>query len=391
MRYNLRHLRVVLAVAETASVTRAAEACRVSQPAVTQAIAKFEGMVGAALFSRTPHGLFLTPAGEILCRRVRRVFGLIDPALHEVAPRLKLTVTAAQLEALIAVCDSENFTLAARRLGLAQPTVHRAVAQLEKEADRVLFERTAYGTMATRAAQLLARAARLAFLELEQAEAELAEGRSDSAGRLVIGSMPLSRSHILPVTIARFREDYPHVPIEVIEGRYSELLAGLRRGESDLLIGALREPVPIEDIEQQALFSDEAAIVCGLRHPLAAKAAITISDLAAYPWVVALKGTPIRAQFDGLFADQGLPAPRSITQSGSLILMRELLDISEHLGFVSGGQAEAEIRRGLLVRLPFDLQHTTRAIGVTTRKDWLPTKAQAQFLRLLQETASGAV
>ncbi|MDE3029203.1 MAG: LysR family transcriptional regulator, partial [Paracoccaceae bacterium] len=134
MRLNLRHLRVFLAVIDLGSVTRAAAACHVSQPAVTQAIAKLEINTGAALFTRTPQGLFPTAPGKALALRVRRALSRLDPVLTDLSPRLKLTATTPQLRALIAVRETENFTLAARRLGLAQPTVHRAVNQLEREA-----------------------------------------------------------------------------------------------------------------------------------------------------------------------------------------------------------------------------------------------------------------
>ena len=120
MPYNLRHLRVFLAVAETHSVTRAAELCFVSQPAVTQALGKIASLAGATLFSRTPQGLYVTEAGETLACRVRRALAYLDPALSDVAPRLKVTVTRAQLNALIAVAETQNFTLAAKRLGLAR-------------------------------------------------------------------------------------------------------------------------------------------------------------------------------------------------------------------------------------------------------------------------------
>lgn len=137
-----------------------------SQPAVTQALSKLERMEGQHLFLRRPQGLFLTQAGEVLEARVSLAFALLDPVLGDLAPRLTLTATAAQLQALIAKRETENFTLAARRMGLAQPTVHRAVSQLEQEADRALFERTAHGLVASRAAQALAQTARLAFAEL---------------------------------------------------------------------------------------------------------------------------------------------------------------------------------------------------------------------------------
>ncbi len=57
MRHNLRHLRVFLAIAETGSITRAAEAARLSQPAVTQGLTRLEAALGAALFRRGPQGL----------------------------------------------------------------------------------------------------------------------------------------------------------------------------------------------------------------------------------------------------------------------------------------------------------------------------------------------
>jgi LysR family transcriptional regulator, regulator for genes of the gallate degradation pathway len=136
MKGNLRHLRVFSAVAASGSVTKAAERCRVSQPAVTQAINKLESEAGLKLFVRTPQGLFLTEAGTILEERVRRAFQLLDPVLEDLAPRLKITATSSQLESLIAVREAENFTLAARRMGISQPTVHRAVTQIEQEAAR---------------------------------------------------------------------------------------------------------------------------------------------------------------------------------------------------------------------------------------------------------------
>jgi DNA-binding transcriptional LysR family regulator len=336
-------------------------------------------VLGFPLFVRSRGALFADETGQLFAARVRRAFSCLDPALSELAPRLVLTATAAQLEALVAVCEAENFTLAAQRLGVAQPTVHRAVAQLEKEVGRSLFARTAYGMVPSRAAHHAARAARLAFAELQQGEADLADMRSLAGASIVAGGMPLSRSVILPQAIASFRRRRPNQPIRIIEGPYAELLGGLRRGEIDFLIGALRDPPPIDDVEQETLFHDVVVIVANRRHPLAGRPSVDLEGLASYPWIVAPRNTPIRAHFDALFGGAG-KAPANVVESSSLILMRELLDRSDALGFISGGQALAEIERGLMVRLPFDLAHTRRPIGITTRMGWLPTAAQSAFL-----------
>lgn len=380
---SLRHLRVFLAVARGGSVTRAAEVARISQPAVTQALAKLEAGAGLDLFRRTPQGLFATRAGEVLRERVARALDVLDQGFADMAPRLALTATRAQLTALVAVVETQNFSLAARRLGLAQPTTHRAVTQLEQEAGRDLFNRTAHGVLPTRACAALALAVRLAFAELDQAAAELAELAGREGGQIVVGAMPLSRSFILPQALGRFRRLRPLVPVLVQEGSYDELLTGLRRGEIDLLIGALRHPAPIEDVVQERLFDDSLVLLAGGTHPLR-RAPVTLQALGAHPWLVPRRGTPSRAQFDAMFAEAGLPPPQGMTETGSVILMREMLTDGHHLACISQAQARGELARGLVHALDFTVPGPARPIGLTLRHGWRPTPAQADLLAAIR-------
>ncbi len=384
---NLRHFRVFLAVATLGSPTAAAERARVSQPAVTQAIGKLEAAAGGPLFARSRQGFFLTERGRIFEARIRRAMTRLDAALAEVSPRLAVTATASQLRALIATAETLNFTLAARNLGLAQPTVHRAVAQIEQEAARPLFERSASGLLATRACRDLAQAARLAFSEFAQAEADLAEFDGREAGGITLGALPLARSVLLPGALARFRARRLRQRVTVLDGPYDEMLNGVRRGDIDLMIGALRDPAPVDDIAQETLFLDRIAIVARPGHPLAA-GAVAVETLARQGWVVPRPGTPSRAQFDALFADRDLPPPDSVLDCGSILLMRELLARSDLLGCISAQQAEAEIANGLLTRLETGLDWPGRPIGLTCRKGWVPTRAQALLIDLIRETAA---
>lgn len=386
MTFNLRHLRVLADVVATGSITRAAERAGVTQPAVTQAVASLGRSAGHPLLIRTPQGMFPSRAGALLARRIARALTPLDAALAELSPRLVRTATAPQLRALIATREAENFALAARRLRLAQPTVHRAVHQLAQEAGRPLFERTPHGLVATRPAATLAQAARLAFAELDQARAELAELAGRTAGGIVIGAMPLSRSFLLPRTIARFRETRPDLPIRALDGPYDDLMAGLRRGEVDFLVGALREPAPIGDVVQERLFDDSLVFVCRRDHPILSAGPVPLAALFRYPVVVATRETPTRSAFDELSARHGTPP--GLVETGSMILMRELLRLSDHLGCISRLQIEAEIGLGALVTVPVALAGTRRPIGLTFRADWLPTRAQAEFLEELRRVAA---
>ena len=384
---NLRHLRIFLAVADLGSPTRGAEHCHLSQPAVTQALRKIEARAGGALFLRTRGAFTLTERGEIFAHRVRRAMMRLDTALGDVSAALRVSASHAQLQALVALSERQNFTLVARSLGLAQPTVHRAVVQLEKQAGRKLFERSSLGVVATRACRRLADEARLAFAELDQADADLAQFDGRDVGRIVIGALPLSRSVVLPQALTLFRDEKPNQRISIIDGPYREMLAGLRRGEIDLIVGALRDPVPVGDIVQEGLFDDRLAVVARPGHALAAADMVPDHQLVASGWVVPGPGTPSRIQFDGYFAEHDLSFPASIVECGSILLMRELLRRSDLLGCISDQQAEAEVANGLLVRLRTGIAWSARTIGLSYRADWVPTRAQALLIEHIRAAA----
>lgn len=385
MQPSIRHLRMFQTLAETRSVTRAAELCRVSQPAVTQAMNKLEAEAGLQLLQRSPQGVFFAPAGEVLARRTARALGFLDHAMADMSASIRLQATRAQLMALIAVSETGNFTLAANRLGLAQPTVHRSISLLEHAAGVQFFERTGHGLIATRAARQLAQAARLAFAEISQAEGDLAALSGREVGRIVVGALPLSRTAILPAAMLRFREKRPGFPFEIVDGRYDELLGQLRRGEIDLIVGALRFPAPIEDILQEVLFEDSVVIVARHGHPVLSQPELTEADLSHYPWVAPRAETPIRRHVQP-FLD-GRAQQDSIVTS-SVVLMREILSASDHLGAVSRMQADAHGEAHSLAVVPFAIPGSLRPIGITTRQNWEPTAAQRDFIALLRELAA---
>lgn len=384
---NLRHLRLILALANLGSVTQAARLMGLSQPAVTQALNKLDRACGAPLFERTANGIFLTKHGYVLLPRLRAAFAKLDAALDDIAPRLRLTFSHPQMQALIAVSETENFTTAARRLGLAQPTVHRAITQIEQEVGRRLFDRTTIGILPNKQCERLAQAARLALYELSQADAELAALDGEEIGKIVIGAMPLARAAILPQALLKFREHNPRRAIHVVDGPYDQLLLGLRRGNIDMLIGALREPQPADDVEQEMLLVDQLAILCGPNHPMIG-AAVTLERLRDFPWVIPPQNTPSRAGFDLMWRDAGLAPPERRIESLSLLLMREVLRDATHLGCISATQSRTELQAGMIYHLPIVPSIGKRHIGLTTRRGWQPTKAQALMKQALFDSAA---
>ena len=402
---NLRHLRAFFEVAQQGSISQASERIFLSQPAITQAIAKLERQLDTSLFERHSNGMRLTEAGSLFAARVEQALALILNGTQEAlragadkhsrrstTPERLLNTTqllsTTQLRALVAVASARNFSWAARAIGTSQPALFRAARELENLLGISLFQKNAQGIDLTRAAQILVQQVKLAFAELTQGYTEISALNGQDTGIIVVGAMPLSHHFVLPAAINSLVLQRPEVEVHAVDGPYDELLHGLRHGEIDVLIGALRTTIPVEDVVQERLFDEPLSIAARIGHPLAGKIKVTIGDLAAYPWVVPRAGTPTRDCFESLFQQQPPAKPMGVVESSSFVLVRALLLDSDRLTLISSHQIQLEEKQNLLTTLPYNLTGTHRAIGLTTRAGWRPTATQKLFLDLLRATGA---
>lgn len=397
---HIRYLYVVSEIYRHGRISSASEAAHLSQPAATQSLARVEAILGVKLFERRPKGMVPTEAGEMFQKRLARILEHLrrgDSLARKKATRGGSAVprsafhkfcSPVQVRALLAIARTGSFSQAAFELGVSQPGVHRAGRELAALSGLTLFDQTRGGVTLSTAAEAFAHQLRLAVSEFQQSVFEINEFLGRAKTRINLGSLPLSRTSILPSAIDELLGEVgAGMQVNCVDARYHALLKDLRFGELDFLLGALRFPNPANDVEQEELFVDDLVIVAAPTHPLAKRKSITLHDTLNYPWIAPPMDTPSGAYLTERLRIQEMPDTPVRIISSSLVLLRGLLSRGDYISIASRRQIEVEAKNGALTELPINLPGSGRAIGLTFRTGWSPTPLQKMFLDIIREKA----
>jgi len=386
---NLLQLRAFVRVAELGSVTQAAQTLFRAQSVVTRALAGLERQLAVSLFEREAQGMRLTDPGRRLLVRARRVFAELAqvPRRRDSGSGEPLyLMQTRRLQLFASLCRQGHMPSVARQFGLSQPAVSAALKALEQGCGQVLFERTPRGLRPTAGNAAVALPIRRALNELRHLLADLHAERGEVRGVVRIGALPLGRTRLLPDAIVQVTRRHPQLRVMTDESPFDHLALELRAGDLDFIFGALRSTAAGEDLESEALLTEQLVILARADHPLAAGPA-RLETLVGAGWILPRLGSPSRALVEASFRSRGLPSPVAIVESGDLAIIRSVLLGSDLLAAVSAHQLQFELEAQTLCQLA-TLSNSARPLGLIYRKDTLPSPPAAAFMQALREAVT---
>lgn len=128
-----------------------------------------------------------------------------------------MTITLRHLEILRAVANNHSLTLAAKQLGLSQPSLSQQLSKLEGDIGQRLVDRSAKGLHLTDAGSFLLTKAEPILSMVEEAEVGLGQYERGLRGQLAIGALPsLARSLVTPASI-ELKRHFPEIQLNVVE------------------------------------------------------------------------------------------------------------------------------------------------------------------------------
>lgn len=287
------------------------------------------------------------------------------------------------IEYFLAVAAEGSMRAAAKKLGLTQPALTKAMRRLEDEAGVSLFDRRSRGVSLTVYGQCFLRHARNIRAGMTDADCEIQALKNGTSGLARIGAGPSWQTRVLPEAIARFRASRPDVQIRILGGTDDVLKAELRAGALDLVVAAMPEGAEAPDLEGRPLLADEYRVIADQGHPLHQAPAATMADLLDYPWILPNPQTFLVRRLEVMMRAHGLTPPRPMVETDIIDLKLELMRNSPYLSFHAVGHLETtgvpEIRP-----LAIEAASWQRSAGIITRRGIEPNQAATHLADIIE-------
>lgn len=194
-----------------------------------------------------------------------------------------------------------SFTKAAEILSYSQSSISRMIADLEKEWNVVLLERSVGGVKLTSDGTKLLPYAKNVVAEYEKLQMEIDELNGLQSGLIRIGTFSSVATHWLPNIIKAFQKDYPNIDYELLLGDYTEIEDWIAEGRVDC--GFLRLPTR-SDFETIFLEKDRLMAIIPENHPLAGCEKFPVTALCDEPFMLLEKGA--KAEISEIFERENL-------------------------------------------------------------------------------------
>lgn len=190
------------------------------------------------------------------------------------------------LNYFVAVAEELNFTRAALRLNMSQPPLSNQIKALEAELGTPLFTRSSRGVRLTEAGKLLYRRSSQLLDLAERTREEVSSLAMGLSGTLCLGSVAGLAPFLAARWLAGFREEYPLVRFEIVNGSSDDVIDQIQRGMIEL--GIIAAPYDSEHLEGIPVGEEPWCAFCSENHPLGAEsdAPLPLRDLIGQPLIV---------------------------------------------------------------------------------------------------------
>ncbi|AIQ48123.1 transcriptional regulator [Paenibacillus sp. FSL R7-0273] len=295
-----------------------------------------------------------------------------------------------QLQYALQIAAERNFSRAAEKLHVAQPSLSQQLSKLEKELGVMLFQRNTSSVELTHAGERFVEQAEVILGAVELLRQEMSDISQLRTGRVVVGSMPITGAHLLPHVLPVFKQNYAEVEISLLEDSSMNLEKLTASGQTDLSLLSL--PLEIPTLAYEVLGEERIDLAVPPDHPLALRKKegirTSLEELKDEPFIVLKEGQGFRKMTMELCRKAGFE-PRVVFQSNNMETIQSLVATGMGVTLVPHFIARAPRSEFVPVYLPLAEPVPSRTLVIAYRRGRYLSKAAEVFIETFKNTVAG--
>jgi LysR family transcriptional regulator, hydrogen peroxide-inducible genes activator len=183
-----------------------------------------------------------------------------------------------QLRYFVAVAEEGNFSRAAAKVRVAQPSLSQQIRKLETELGQPLFDRLPRSVVLTDAGRCLLDYARQILASIGDARRCVDDLKGKISGDVAVGAIPTIAPYVLPELVVTFQNHYPDVTLHIVEDVTAVITRRVEAGELDVALASTCQRSPTLRVER--LGNEALLALVPEGHALAKQqTVITLDDL----------------------------------------------------------------------------------------------------------------
>lgn len=304
------------------------------------------------------------------------------PTLDSMAARLRLR----HFRLLIAIDDHGSVQKAAEAVALTQPGATKALQEIESAMGEQLFIRNHRGLEPNELGHCVIRYARLVMTDMQHLREEMKGVLEGVGGRLsigmIMGAVPLAME-----SLSRLLQKQPQLSVQVHEDTSARLLHLIDDGRLDIAICRTSVSHRPEQYRTVKVKDEQLCIAVSVQHPCAKLSAVTLEDVADYPWVVCSANMPMRRLLEREFNEYGLQFPTNLVETTSAFATMSLMRHSHQMVALLSTDVGNFFSQSAAVRvLPVTLRTRSEPYMLVTRWDRTESPVMRMFIEQLVGT-----
>lgn len=289
------------------------------------------------------------------------------------------------LHTLQTIAEVGSMAKASSRLGLSQPAISKAVADMEHALGAPLLDRLAHGVELTDCGHLLLQRTRIVFDELRLGVREIEDRSDPTRGEVRIGTTEPITGFVAEV-ISRMAKPYPRISYQVAVSDTTTLVRELRERALDVIVTRWTADAVADDLAADVLFMAPLAVVADRRHPLVNRKKLALADTMDETWTLSPPDSFLGRVVGEVFGRRELPLPAALVTTLSIHMRLSLLAGGRFLTMLPARMIQQRANRAWLRALNIDLPDSAGPIATITVKSRSAGGALKLFQKNCRET-----